>query len=117
MFSSGAENGDVTSHSQESGVEVMGNVKKFLLRLARILPPRHSDSSVSVALPRDDVIWSVFSYDNNFECQLSTLVGFFFLRYQNMQRDVIYDRGTEEVKRKKLGGAFLLMLLMNFDLA
>lgn len=29
MFSSGAENGDVTSHSQESGAEVMGNVKKI----------------------------------------------------------------------------------------
>lgn len=92
MFSSGAENGDVTSHSQESGAEVMGNVKKFLLRLARILPPMLSDSSVSVVLPWDDVIWSVFSYDNNFECQLSTQV--VFSRYQNMQRDAIYDRVT-----------------------
>lgn len=85
MLSSGAENGDVTSHSQESGAEVMGNVKKFLLRLAQILPPMLSDSSVSVVLPWDDVIWSVFSYDNNFECQLSTQV--FFSQYQNMQRD------------------------------
>lgn len=51
-----------------------------------------SDSSVSVALPWDDVIWSVFSYDNNFECQLSAQV--VFSPYQNMQRDPIYDRVT-----------------------
>lgn len=56
------KNGDVTSHSHGSGVEVMGNVKKkILLRLARILLPVLADCSVSIGLPWDDVIWSVFS--------------------------------------------------------
>lgn len=83
------KNGDVTSHSHGSGVEVMGNVKKkkkkLLLRLARILLPVLSDCGVSVGLPWDDVIWSVFSLDNNFGGQLSTQV-FFFMVPEHAER-------------------------------
>lgn len=62
--------GWITSHSQETDVEVMG--KKFPLLLALDLPAVLRLQCVHVGLPRDDVIWSVFGYDNSGEGKLFT---------------------------------------------
>lgn len=70
--------GRITSYSQETRVEVMGkNLKVSSSPCPGFASSAPIAEHVHVGLPGDDVIWSVFSYDNNGEGQLFTEGCFF----------------------------------------